>query len=355
MLFVSYPNQPDYGGTQYAKKNAGRLVAAQPLQEKSYQPANAGNAPTGEQRVKAGGAMKFVGYLCLSLCSLQLLASSEQSPLPAERQNVRQYVATIEQANWSVKTATALQCELSHTIPNFGEVSFVSHSGKELNLLFALKMTRMPDDYGLAKVLSVPPAWRAGEQAKAITDFTLLKQFDGDLAKKEAWTLLTELEQGFSPTFYFADWHSPFDQIAAAVNPVQFAGPYQKFNQCMAGLLRYTFDDIAMTVLNYQSNSDELTRESEARLKQIAEYLQHDKSIVSVRIDTYTDSYGGRWINEELSRKRAATLKAFFVEAGIEESKIDTEGFGEKRHVAPNDTPRGRGVNRRAVIQLARL
>ena len=123
----------------------------------------------------------------------------------------------------------------------------------------------------------------------------------------------------------------------------------------MAGLLRFTFEDIAMTVLNYQSNSDELTRESKARLAQIAEYLKHDKAVASVNIDTYTDSYGGRWINEELSRKRAATLKAFFVSAGIDEKLVKTEGFGEKRHVAPNDTPRGRGVNRRAVIQLARL
>ena len=299
--------------------------------------------------------MKFCIYLCLGLCSAMVFANSEQTPAQAERLNVRQYVASLEQANWALKTASALQCELSHTIPNFGEASFVSQSGKELNLLFALKMTRLPDDYGLAKVLSVPPAWRAGEQAKAITDFTLLKQFDGDLAKKEAWTLLTELEQGFSPTFYFADWHSPFDQIAAAVNPVHFAAPYQKFNQCMAALLRYSFEDIAMTVLNYQSNSDELTRESAARLKQIAEYLKHDKNIASVRIDTYTDSYGGRWINEELSRKRAQKLKSFFVEAGVDENLIDTEGLGEKRHVAPNDTPRGRGVNRRAVIQLAHL
>lgn len=298
--------------------------------------------------------MKVFGFifsaLVFTLPSGCLFAHSADGRL-----NVRHYAATLEQSNWSVKKATALQCELSHNIPNFGEALFVSQANKELNLQFELKMIRLPDEYGLAKVLSVPPNWRAGEGAKTISELKLLKQFDGGLPKKQAWTLLTELEQGFSPTFYFADWHSPFDQIAAAINPVHFDDPYQQFSQCMASLLKYSFEDIALTVLNYQSNSDELTRESQVRLNQIAEYLKHDKAISSVSIDTYTDSYGGRWINDELSRKRAATLKAFFVAAGIDTKVIRTEGFGEKRHVAPNETNRGRGVNRRAVIQLVKL
>lgn len=296
-------------------------------------------------------AMRVIfSALVVALPTSYLSAASE-----IERLNVRHYTASLEQSNWTLKKSTAIQCELSHQIPHFGEASFVSHAHKELNLQFELKMIRLPDEYGLAKVMSVPPSWRAGEGAKTISELKLLKQFDGALPKKQAWTLLTELEQGFSPTFYFADWHSPFDQIAAAINPVHFDESYQKFSQCMASLLKFSFEDIALTVLNYQSNSDELTRESQLRLNQIAEYLKHDKAISSVSIDTYTDSYGGRWINDELSRKRAATLKAFFVAAGIDSKVIRTEGFGEKRHVAPNETNRGRGVNRRAVIQLVKL
>ncbi len=269
-------------------------------------------------------------------------------------QNLRQYTATLDNSTWSVKTATALRCELGHTIPNFGEALFVSEANKELNLLFHLQMTRLPDDYGLAKVLSVAPNWRAGEPTKPLADMQLLKQFNGNLPKKQAWTMLTELEQGFSPTFYFADWHSPYDQIVASLNPVHFAGPFEKFNQCLAGLLRYSFDDISLSMLNYQSNSNEFTRESQARLTQIAEYLKHDKSIAAVEIDTYTDSYGGRWINDELSSKRAAALKEFFVANGVDEKLIKTEGFGEKRHVAANETSRGRATNRRAVVQIVR-
>lgn len=295
--------------------------------------------------------MNAAKKLCGLLCVLSFVAGSEAA---TNRQNVRQYAATLDNSAWSVKTATALRCELVHAIPHFGEARFVSTASKETNLLFQLKMQHQPDSYSLAEVLSVPPSWRAGEQAKALTDMKLLKQFDGDLPKQQAWTMLTELEQGFSPTFYFDDWYSPFDKIAAQLNPIHFGPSYQQFNLCMAGLLRFTFDDIALTVLNYQSNSDALTRDSEARLQQIAEYLKHDKSIAAVDIDTYTDSYGGRWINEELSRKRAKALKDFLVSAGIDEKVIRTEGFGEKRHVASNDTQRGRATNRRAVVQLKR-
>jgi len=291
-------------------------------------------------------AYSLICLVCLSMATAATAAMS--------RHSVRQYSATLDTSSWSLKSATALRCELSHPIPHFGEALFVSTANKENNLIFQLKMERQPGDYGLAQVLSVPPQWRAGEQAKPVADMPLLKQFNGDLPKQVAWTLLTELEQGFSPTFYFDDWYSPFDKVQAVLNPVHFLAPYYQFSGCMAGLLRYNFDDIALTILAYQSNSDALTRESEARLQQIAEYLKHDKSIARVDIDTYTDSYGGRWINEELSRKRAKQLKDFFVKAGVDAKVIRTEGFGEKRHVAPNDTSRGRATNRRAVVQLVR-
>lgn len=270
------------------------------------------------------------------------------------RPSMREYSATLDNSSWSIARATALQCQLEHSIPRFGKAVFSSHAGREQNLRFEMRMTRQPDNYGLAQVISVPPQWRAGEQARAIADMKLLKQFHGDLPKAQAATMLTELEQGYSPTLYFADWYSPYDQIKASLNPIRFVESYDKFNECMAGLLPFSFEDIALTVLAYESNSDALTRESQARLNKIAQYLKHDKAIAKIAIDTYTDSYGGRWINDELSRKRAKSLKDFFVQAGVDATVIQTEGFGERRHVASNDTSQGRATNRRAVVQLVK-
>lgn len=266
----------------------------------------------------------------------------------------RQYSATIEQSRWLLSENSPIQCQLEHDIPNFGKAVFRSEAGKALNMDFELSMLRLPDNYGLAEVLSVPPHWRPGEVTKSVASMKLLKQFNGDLPKKTAWTLLTELEQGFSPTFYYADWHSPYDKVVAALNPVQFLNQYQAFSQCLAALLPYSFEDIAFTVLVYESGGDKLSRESQRRLNQIADYLRHDAEIESIALQGYTDSFGGRWMNEQLSIKRAENIKAFFVAAGVAEERIQLEGFGERRHVASNETSLGRAVNRRVVVQMAR-
>ena len=72
-------------------------------------------------------------------------------------------------------------------------------------------------------------------------------------------------------------------------------------------------------------------------------------------INAYTDSYGGRYTNQKLSEKRAEAIKAYMTEKGIAAEKIVTQGFGEKRHVATNNTIIGRGKNRRVVIQIEKV
>lgn len=278
------------------------------------------------------------------LCSTMLCAQPQ----------LRQYSAAIEQSVWQLSKNSPLECQLQHEIPQFGQAVFRSVASKSLNMDFELDMLRLPDNYALAEVLSVPPAWRPGEPAKSVANMKLLKQFNGSLPKKTAWTLLTELEQGFSPTFYFSDWYSPYDKIVAAMNPVQFNAKFNEFNQCIAHLFNYSFDDIAFTVLSYESGGDQLTRESKRRLQQIADYLKYDQDIDFVEIQGYTDSYGGRWMNEQLSVKRAERVKSFFVEAGLSADKVQVDGFGERRHVASNDIAIERKKNRRVVLQLTK-
>ncbi|WNO60022.1 flagellar protein MotY [Rheinheimera sp. MMS21-TC3] len=267
---------------------------------------------------------------------------------------LRQYSAEIENSVWQLSKNTPLECQLQHEIPRFGQAVFRSVASKGLNMAFELQMLRLPDNYALAEVLSIPPAWRAGEPSKAIANMQLLKQYNGELPKESAWTLLTELEHGFSPSFYFNDWYSPHDKVVAALNPVQFATQFTKFNQCISALLPYSFEDIAFTVLNYESGSDQLSRESSRRLQQIAEYLKYDNDIDYIEIQGYSDSYGGLWMNEQLSIKRAEKVKTFFVSVGLSADKVQVTGFGERRHIAPNQIAIERKKNRRVVLQLSK-
>ena len=69
-------------------------------------------------------------------------------------------------------------------------------------------------------------------------------------------------------------------------------------------------------------------------------------------IDGYSDSYGPRNINQKTSQKRANKIRDYFVQNGIDPSRIEAKGYGEKRHIASNETILGRAKNRRVVIRM---
>lgn len=268
---------------------------------------------------------------------------------------MRNYSANQDSSNWEVVKTTRLQCQLNHEVPYYGEAIFKASASKNKNLTFNLDMVVRPENYAIAGLKAVPPSWRSGLPARNIANMKLLKKFDGELGNQTAWEMLTELEKGFYPTFYYQDWQNSADKIAVGISSVNFKQAYWAFLQCRDELLPYSFEDISFTVMNYQSNSSKLTKSSQQRLDKIAEYLKNDSTIESISIDSYTDSYGGRWNNLDLSRKRAQAIKDYMVSLGVDENKVKTMGFGEKRFVDTNDNILGRDKNRRLVIQIAKM
>ncbi|CAD2225252.1 Sodium-type flagellar protein MotY [Pseudoalteromonas sp. 3J6] len=268
---------------------------------------------------------------------------------------MRQYTANQDNSNWNLVKTTRLQCQLNHEVPYYGEAVFKASASKNKDLTFNLDMVVRPENYAIAGLKAVPPSWRAGRPARDIADMKLLKKFDGELGNKTAWEMLTELEKGNQPTFYYQDWQNSADKIAVGMSNVNFKQAYWAFLQCRDELLPYNFEDISFTIMNYESNSSKLTKSSQQRLDKIAEYLKNDSSIESISIASYTDSYGGRWNNLDLSRTRAKAIKDYMVGLGVDEAKVVTEGFGEKRFVDTNDNILGRDKNRRLVIQIAKM
>ncbi|KTF13873.1 flagellar protein MotY [Pseudoalteromonas sp. 10-33] len=292
--------------------------------------------------------MKFKLLLMSASISSVLLSTSATAAM-------RNYSANQDSSSWEVVRTTRLQCQLNHEVPYYGEAIFKATASKNKNLTFNLDMVVRPDNYSIAGLKAVPPSWRSGLPARDIANMKLLKKFDGELGNQTAWEMLTELEKGFYPTFYYQDWQNNADKIAVGISSVNFKQAYWAFLQCRDELLPYSFEDISFTVMNYQSNSSKLTKSSQQRLDKIAEYLKNDSTIESISIDSYTDSYGGRWNNLDLSRKRAKAIKDYMVSLGVDENKVKTTGFGEKRFVDTNDNILGRDKNRRLVIQIAKM
>lgn len=267
---------------------------------------------------------------------------------------MRQYAATVETSSWEVESASRLECSLNHNLPGYGEALFTSKASKQLNMEFELDMHLLPSNFGMAAVYSVPPKWMPGVAPKTIAEMTIRKQYNGDLPQDAAWTMLSELEKGFWPTIYYKDWYNKYDDVSVALNASNFAPVYREFVSCVSNLLPYNFEDIAYTVLSYQKNSTELSKYSQKRLTMIGEYLKEDNNLELILLDGYTDSYGGRWNNEQLSIRRANEVKTYLSTLGVPEDRIQITGHGEKRHIASNDTRESRAQNRRVIVRLSK-
>lgn len=90
--------------------------------------------------------------------------------------------------------------------------------------------------------------------------------------------------------------------------------------------------------------------ESQGTLNDIARVLKENPD-VRVKIVGHTDSDGDDALNLDLSKRRAEAVKDELAgKFGIEASRMQTEGAGERKPVAPNDTPSNKAMNRRVEL-----
>jgi len=88
-----------------------------------------------------------------------------------------------------------------------------------------------------------------------------------------------------------------------------------------------------------------------AKLDQLAQFLNEHKER-RVQIDGFTDSVGTDSYNEELSQRRANSVKSALLSRGVDSSRIGTEGYGKAYPVANNVDSGGRQLNRRVEVVI---
>jgi outer membrane protein OmpA-like peptidoglycan-associated protein len=71
-----------------------------------------------------------------------------------------------------------------------------------------------------------------------------------------------------------------------------------------------------------------------------------------VKIEGHTDSTGAAKHNEELSLRRADSVRQVLAGRGVQEKQISVAGLGESRPVADNKTAEGRAKNRRVELHI---
>jgi OOP family OmpA-OmpF porin len=97
----------------------------------------------------------------------------------------------------------------------------------------------------------------------------------------------------------------------------------------------------------FDVNKDLVKPESYGTLKEIAAVLNENPD-VRIKIVGHTDSDGADAANLDLSKRRGASVKNELVKTfGIDASRLESDGLGETKPVAPNDTPVNKALNRR--------
>jgi len=87
------------------------------------------------------------------------------------------------------------------------------------------------------------------------------------------------------------------------------------------------------------------------KLDQLAQFLNEHKER-RVQIDGFTDSVGTDSYNEDLSQRRANSVKSALLSRGVAASRIGTEGYGKAYPVANNVDSGGRQMNRRVEVVI---
>jgi outer membrane protein OmpA-like peptidoglycan-associated protein len=97
----------------------------------------------------------------------------------------------------------------------------------------------------------------------------------------------------------------------------------------------------------FATGKDTILPKSTALLKAVSQALKSTAAIKKVRVEGHTDTTGDAAKNLELSQKRAAAVREWLVKDGVEAGRLETEGYGGTKPIAPNDNEKGRAQNRR--------
>jgi len=103
--------------------------------------------------------------------------------------------------------------------------------------------------------------------------------------------------------------------------------------------------------INFAFNSAELDADSRATLDEVAVAIRNaiaNRPGITIEVQGHTDAIGSEAYNQQLSERRAASVRDYVVsvEPSVEEA-LTTRGYGEANPVATNDTDAGRAENRR--------
>ena len=104
--------------------------------------------------------------------------------------------------------------------------------------------------------------------------------------------------------------------------------------------------------VNFETDSSALTAADRALLNQMVTILD-DCPETRIRVEAHSDNTGDADYNLTLSRDRAQSVVTYLVGRGLSVDRFESEGYGESRPLADNNTEEGRALNRRVEFRFS--
>lgn len=116
---------------------------------------------------------------------------------------------------------------------------------------------------------------------------------------------------------------------------------------------------VVMDNIYFAFNKADILPESYDAIDNQIVAMMNKYSTMVIEIGGHTDSQGKDDYNLKLSKARAESVKKYLVSKGIAADRIETQGYGETKPIAPNtingkDNPEGRKKNRRTEFKVLR-
>lgn len=113
----------------------------------------------------------------------------------------------------------------------------------------------------------------------------------------------------------------------------------------------YSADELVrvmnLQIINFESNKYDIPEKRKRFLRRAAEKINQLPASTVIEVGGHTDTDGTDQSNIKLSQNRAEAVKLFLSGAGVSESMLTINGYGETQPVAENTTDEGKFKNRR--------
>lgn len=138
----------------------------------------------------------------------------------------------------------------------------------------------------------------------------------------------------------------PAPPIVEDTTPALIPGPAGSPLGVVSSEMRF----VSVGHITFASNKAELTETGRIVLDRAAMYLSLHQGASRLLIRGHTDEVGGARFNDTLSNKRAAAVRDYLVQKGIQVEWVRWEGHGERAPIDENWTELGRARNRQVEL-----